>query len=179
MSVGSPFTLFRMEDGHGVFSETSLLIYVSRYTVVACKVHSTNKIVFLVTVYHVCSLFENVATVTDFLEQLPSMSGIHSQTTRTARGYQFSQEVCRYVCLFMKRLRVPCEIHVYRSCYSSILNTGDAVRYSSVSSCLNYRKQQAIQQQFNGVLLFRNTQRFSVCYLPVNDHLIFGALYLQ
>jgi hypothetical protein len=53
ISVGSPFTLFRMEDGHGVFSETSLRIYVSRYTVVACKVYSTNKIVCLVTVCHV------------------------------------------------------------------------------------------------------------------------------
>jgi hypothetical protein len=32
ISVGSPFTLFRMEDGYGVFFETSLRIYVSLYT---------------------------------------------------------------------------------------------------------------------------------------------------
>ena len=32
ISVGRPFALFRIEDGYGVFPETSFRICVSRYT---------------------------------------------------------------------------------------------------------------------------------------------------
>ena len=39
-----------------------------------------------------------------------------------------SLHVC--VCLFMKHLSVPGKIHVYRSCYTNILSTEDAVRRS-------------------------------------------------
>ena len=57
ISVGSHFILFRMEDGYGVFSETSLtyLCFALR-SVVACKLRSANTIVCLVTVTsEVCS----------------------------------------------------------------------------------------------------------------------------
>jgi hypothetical protein len=95
------------------------------------------------------------------------MSGCHSLTARTARGCQFSLEVDTNVYLFMKHLSVPGEIHVFRACYIDTLNTEDALRYSYFCSCLNYLKQQEIQQQLNDVrvFLFRNAQRFKVCYL--------------
>jgi hypothetical protein len=93
------------------------------------------------------------------------MSSLQWQTKKAAIGYLFSQEVDTYVCLFVKHLSVPGEIHVYRSCYTNILNREDAVSHSSFSSCLNCWEQQAIQGQLNGVLLFRSTQHFILCYL--------------